>query len=387
MIVTQTSYRLSLFGGGSDYPEWFREHGGSCLAATINKFCTISARWLPPFFAHRNRIVWSKIELVKARSEIEHPAVRAALEMLDLDGVEIHHDGDLPARSGIGSSSAFAVGLLHALSGLLGIMAAPERLAEDAIRLERILGEHIGIQDQILCALGGFRLLTIERDGMWRADPVILGSETRRALEERLLLFYTGPRAGDLGAASGRVASRSGPENLALARIQQMPAEALRLLDAADFHGFGELLDESWWRKKELGPGISTPEIDDLYATARRAGASGGKITGSGGGGFLLLCVEPQFQTSVLRTLAHLVHVPFCFESGGSRIAYYREEAKAMRRVVNVVTEYRWANEVGAHSMPHPDELRWLGFDFVLRDGQPVRDPRYPESVLMRRDR
>ena len=176
-------------------------------------------------------------------------------------------------------------------------------------------------QDQILCALGGFRLLTIERDGTWRADPVILGAETRRGLEERLLLFYTGPRVAAPDLPQGQ-------NPRALARIQQMPAEALRLLDAADFQGFGALLEESWWRKKDLGPGISTPEIDDLYAAARRAGASGGKITGSGGGGFLLLFVEPQFQTSVLRTLAHLVHVPFRFEAGGSRIVYVREETR-----------------------------------------------------------
>lgn len=321
MIVSRTPYRISCFGGGSDYPAWYREYGGCVLSATINRYCYISARWLPPFFPHRNRIVWSKTEMVKDRSEIEHPAVRASLEWLDLDGVEIHHDGDLPARSGIGSSSAFAVGLLHALHGLRGQMIGPEELAQAATYLEQnLLHSPVGCQDQILCALGGFRLVTFEPSGEWRADPIMLPTERIRQVEDRLLLFYTGPR---------QTVPPPGKQNdHPLHRIQDMPRRALDILVNGNIEDFGALLDESWWAKRELHRGISTPDVDGLYEAARRAGASGGKLLGSGGGGFLLLFAEPQFQANVLRELAGLVHVPFAFEHQGSQIVYYQPEPR-----------------------------------------------------------
>ena len=322
MVISRTSYRLSLFGGGSDFPAWFRLHGGSCLAAAIDKSCWVSARWLPPFFPHKTRVVWSKIELVKERSDIEHPAVRAALEMLDLDGVEIHHDGDLPARSGIGSSSAFAVGLLHALHGLHGEMVAPERLAAEATHLEQdLLHEPVGNQDQLICALGGFRLITFERDGTWRADPVILPPERVRQLEDRLMLFYTGPRQ--------EAPMPSIADEWALHEIQKMPAGALSFLEAGAWDDFGELLHQAWYLKRRLAPGITTPEVDALYDAARRAGARGGKLLGAGGGGFLLLFAEPQFQNSVLRALDGCVPIPFRFAARGSEIAYFRPEARS----------------------------------------------------------
>lgn len=321
MVISRTPYRLSLVGGGSDYPAWYQEHGGCVLSATINRYCHISARWLPPFFPHTNRIVWSKTELVKDRSEIEHPAVRAALEWLDLDGVEIHHDGDLPARSGIGSSSAFAVGLLHALHGLQGQMIGPEELAADAIHLERtLLHEPVGCQDQILCALGGLRLVTFTPDGQWRADPVVLPPERLRQLEDRLLLFYTGPRQASI--------LPGGQNSRPLHRIQAMPQQALTILLGRDLADFGDLLDESWQVKRELHAGISTPDVDALYLSARKAGAHGGKLLGAGGGGFLLLFVEPPFQRSVHQALQDLVHVPFAFENQGSSIVYYRPEPR-----------------------------------------------------------
>ena len=321
-VLVQVPVRVSLFGGGSDYPSWFTKHGGACLATTIDKYCRISARWLPPFFPHKNRIVWSKIELVKDRSEIEHPAVRAALEMLDLDGVEIHHDGDLPARSGIGSSSAFAVGLLHALHALTGTMVGPERLAAEATHLEcDVLGEPVGRQDQLLCALGGFRLLTWERDGTWRAEPVTLGPETIRALEERLLLVYTGPRTVPAG-------QNPPTDDRLLHSIQQMPQTALMALEAGDWEIFGELLDHAWQLKRRLAPGVTTPEVDALYAAARTAGAQGGKLTGAGGGGFLLLFCDPPKQGAVLRALGGCVPVPFRFMMRGSEIVYFRPEAR-----------------------------------------------------------
>ena len=320
-VIVRVPFRLSLFGGGSDYPSWFTQHGGSCLAASIDRYCHISARWLPPFFAHRNRIVWSKIELVKDRSEIEHPAVRAALEMLDLDGVEIHHDGDLPARSGIGSSSAFAVGLLHALHALKGEMVGPERLAAEATNLEQnILSEPVGNQDQLMCALGGFRLLTFGRDGTWRATPVTLGPETVRGLEERLLLVYTGPRHD---APMPSIA-----DEWALHEIQQMPAVAVSLLEAGAWDDFGELLHQAWYLKRRLAPGISPPEVAALYEGARHAGARGGKLLGAGGGGFLLLFCDPPKQGAVLRALDGCVPVPFRFEARGSQIVHYTSEKR-----------------------------------------------------------
>lgn len=321
MVISKTNYRLSLLGGGSDFPSWFMENGGAVLAGTINRACHVSARWLPPFFAHRSRIVWSKIELVKDRAEIEHPAVRAALEMLDIeDGVEIHHDGDLPARSGIGSSSAFAVGLLHALHALRGEFVGPERLAQEAICLEcDVLGEPVGHQDQLLCAFGGLRLITWEPGGAWRADPVPLPPEILRAFEERLLLVYTGPRAG-------ATPSPAGHNPAALARLQEMPRWGAECLSDGDWKEFGDLLENAWWEKKSLAPWIVTPEMDDLYLRLKGAGATALKVCGAGGGGFLLVYAEPDRWGKILLTLEGLVSVPVRFSQRGSSIVHYGTE-------------------------------------------------------------
>lgn len=324
MIITRTPYRISLFGGGTDYPEWFESHGGAVLAGAINKYCYITARKLPPFFPHTSRVVWSEIECVKDISEIRHPAVRAALEMFSLEGVEIHHQGDLPARSGMGSSSAFAVGLIQALYGLWGALITEGRLVDDAIHLERErLGEAVGWQDQVTCAKGGVNLLDFGPGLRYGSTPIPRG--VAEALEKRLLLVFTGIQR----TASDVARDMLGRDNARLlARIQAMPARALRTLVDTDWQTFSDLLDESWWLKRELSPLVAPTEVDDLYVRARQAGATSGKLLGAGGGGFMLFMVPPERRASVRAALAGTVEVPFRFEWEGSRIVYSVPDAE-----------------------------------------------------------
>lgn len=319
MIITRTPYRVSLFGGGSDYPEWFESHGGAVLSGAIDKYCYLTARKLPPFFPHRSRVVWSEIECVKDVSEIRHPAVRSALEMFALEDVEIHHQGDLPARSGIGSSSAFAVGLVQALYGLWGALITESRLIEDAIHLERErLKEAVGWQDQVTCAHGGVNLLDFGPGLRYGSMPV--PRAVADVLGERLLLVFTGIQR----TASDVARDMLGRDNAkTLAAIQGMPARAMALLMSVDWEGFGDLLDEAWWLKRELSPLVAPPEVDDLYALARNAGATGGKLLGAGGGGFMLFMVPPERREAVRRAVAGTVEVPFRFEWEGSRIIYH----------------------------------------------------------------
>lgn len=324
MIISRTPFRVSFFGGGTDYPAWFQDHGAKVLTSTINRYCYITARYLPPFFDQRSRIVWSKIELVNAVQEIKHPAVRAALQFLDIHkGVEIHHVGDLPARSGLGSSSAFAVGLLHALYALKGELANKRRLADDAIYIEQqMLNEAVGIQDQIQVAYGGINLIEVPRNGEYQVSPVILSSKRMREFESHMMLFFTGISrfASEIAQSQIKVIPH---KTKALRAMGAMVDEAMHVLaGSGSLDGFGRLLHESWLLKRSLTAKISSQMIDEVYEAARRAGALGGKLLGAGGGGFMLFFVPPARQQQVRESLHKLLEIPFHFEHAGTQIIF-----------------------------------------------------------------
>jgi D-glycero-alpha-D-manno-heptose-7-phosphate kinase len=339
MIICRTPFRLSFFGGGTDYPAWYHKHGGAVLAATIDKFCYLTCRHLPPFFEHRIRVVYSKIETCQTVDEISHPAVRATLKYLDFHrGIELHHDGDLPARSGMGSSSAFTVGLLHALYALRGEMPSKMQLARDSIYIEQeLLRETVGSQDQVMAAHGGLRHVRFSADGKIAADPLILPPERLAELQDHLMLFYT----GILRTASDVAKSYIGRMEACTRQLhitKELVCESIDILASGmDIRAFGDLLHEAWQIKRGLSAQVSNPEVDALYERARLAGAIGGKLTGAGGGGFLLLFVPPRKRHSVLGALGHLIHVPFEFESAGSQIIFYEpgidyQDAEKARR-------------------------------------------------------
>ena len=327
MIITRTPFRISFFGGGTDYPAWYQEHGGTVLATTIDKYCYISCRYLPPFFEHKHRIVYSHIENVRHLDEIKHPAVRAILGWAGCDeGLEIHHDGDLPARSGLGSSSSFTVGLVHALAALQGKYTTKEVLAENAIHLEqKIIGENVGSQDQISAAFGGFNRIDFKRNDTFQVTPIILAKDRLHELQSHLVLCFTG---------FSRIASdiaKSKIENFKIREVElnlmkEMVDEAIQILHntSTPIEEIGNMLHQSWLYKRSISDKVSTPEIDLIYEEARRAGAIGGKILGAGGGGFLLLFVKPGLQTQVRERLKNLIHVPFKFEDSGSRVVLYQ---------------------------------------------------------------
>jgi D-glycero-alpha-D-manno-heptose-7-phosphate kinase len=326
MIISRTPFRVSFFGGGTDYPAWFKEHGGAVLATTIDKYCYISVRVLPPFFAHRYRLVYSVVENVKEISEIQHPAARAVLQWNgDHHGLEIHHDGDLPARSGLGSSSSFTVGLINALKALDGRLVSKEELARDAIHIEQcVLREPVGSQDQISAAFGGFNRIAFRPDGSFDLQAIILPRERQEELESHLMLFFSGISRYSSDIAQTKVdniANRT-PELKAMYEMVDQAIDILRS-PSTPITEFGRLLNESWCLKKRLSSRVSTPFIDEVYATALGAGAIGGKVLGAGGGGFILFFVSPDHQDAVRDALKELIYVPVKLESAGSRIVLY----------------------------------------------------------------
>src|SRR6516225_6939885 len=325
MIICRTPFRISFFGGGTDYPEWYRAHGGAVLAATIDKYCYLTCRYLPPFFQHRLRIVYRQIETCKSIDDVTHPAVREALRFLNFErGIELHHDGDLPARSGMGSSSAFTVGLLHALHALRGEMPTKGQLAKEGIYLEQdLLRETVGSQDQVMAAYGGFRHVKFPPEGEIEINPVILPAGRVAELKSHLMLVYTGiSRTAAEVAKSYAIGIESRRRQLRI--MKELVDEALDVLASGmDICAFGDLLHESWQAKRSLSPAVSNSDVDALYEEARAAGALGGKLTGAGGGGFLLLFVPPEKQPAVLSALGGRIHVPFQFESAGSQIIFY----------------------------------------------------------------
>ena len=332
MIISRTPYRISFFGGGTDYPAWYQEHGGAVLATAIDKYCYLTCRYLPPFFEHKTRVVYSKIETVQSVDEIIHPSIRATLRFMKINrGIEIHHDGDLPARSGMGSSSSFTVGLLHALYALKHTMPGKEQLAREAIHVEQcLLKEAVGSQDQILAAYGGFNEVTFSGSESFSVKPVILPPKRLHELDSHLMLFYTGIKrtASDIAASFvNNFREKQGH----LKTMREMVTEAGSILTSGqNICEFGKLLHEGWKLKRSLSSKISNPLIEELHELAVSAGALGGKLTGAGGGGFLLLFVPPSKQQAVRLKLSKLIHVPFRFEFTGSQIIFYDQERDYM---------------------------------------------------------
>lgn len=328
MIIVRTPFRISFLGGGTDYPAWYEAHGGAVLATTIDKYCYLSCRYLPPFFEHKYRIVYSRIETVSEFDDIQHPAAKAVLKWADWEhGLEIHHDGDLPARSGLGSSSSFTVSLVHALAALRGAYVTKEKLAEDAIHIEQdIINEHVGSQDQISAAFGGFNRIDFKPNGApFQVVPITLAPHRLHALQDHLMLCFTGFSRIASEIARSKIDNFKHRE-VELNTMKAMVDEAIQILhnDATPIEAFGELLHQSWLHKRRLSDKVSTPEIDAIYQAALEAGAIGGKILGAGGGGFLLLFVKPALQAKVRERLKHLIHVPFRFENTGSRVVLYQ---------------------------------------------------------------
>lgn len=325
MIITKTPFRVSFFGGGTDYPPWFQKHGGCFLSMAIDKYCYLSVRNLPPFFEHKHRLVYSIVENVSSAAEFKHPVVREVLGWKGCDGgLEIHHDGDLPARSGLGSSSSFTVGFLHALAGLKGHLSQKRGLADEAIFVEQsLLGETVGIQDQIAAAFGGINSVAISKDGQYSVNPVLASKDCVTEFESHLLLCFTGLSRYASEIAATKVASFQDKESVLLS-MQSLVSEGERLLVSGSFQEFGALLDHSWHLKRSISPVISGAEIDELYATAIASGAWGGKLLGAGGGGFMLLFVPPERQKTLREKFPKSVFVPIKTDWSGSQVAFYQ---------------------------------------------------------------
>jgi len=327
MIISRTPFRMSFFGGGTDYAPWFNNHGGAVLSTTFNKYSYLSCRRLPPFFDYTNRVVWSRIETVNNYNEIAHPVVREVLKMFDLQGVEIHHSGDLPSRSGLGSSSSFTVGLINALQALMGKITTKEQLANLAIHVEQeLLLENVGIQDQIAAAYGGFNKIEIGNDGSFSVLPITISRERRDELQSSLLMVYTGTSriASDIAAEQIKSIPSKTSE---MHRVRSMVDTAIGILNGTgSINDFGHLLHEAWSVKRSLSSRISPDFVDEIYSLALGSGALGGKLLGAGGGGFMLFFITPERRVELLRKLEHLLVIPIKFENSGSQIVFYEPE-------------------------------------------------------------
>jgi len=327
VIITKTPYRISFFGGGTDHPLWFKENGGKVLATTFDKYCYISLRQLPPFFDHKYRIVYSQIEDTNSINEIKHHAVREVLKYFHSnEGLEIHHDGDLPARSGLGSSSSFTVGLINAMNALEGKYCSPYELASTAIHIEQdLIKECVGSQDQISAAYGGFNEIEFFKDGTFSVEPKLINQERKKELNDHLMLFFTGVSRLSSDVAESQISNMKNCSSQ-MHELREMVDEGSKILSNANIRleEFGKLLDKAWQNKRSLSKMITNTKIDDLYNTAMKAGALGGKILGAGGGGFVLFFVKPEHQKKVKTALSNFTYVPFKFENTGSKVVVYQ---------------------------------------------------------------
>jgi D-glycero-alpha-D-manno-heptose-7-phosphate kinase len=329
MVITSTPLRISFFGGGTDYPVWYREHGGAVLSTTINKCCYITCRRLPPFFEYHSRISYSRVENVNKNDAIQHPSVRACLEHLGVEyGVEIHHVGDLPARTGLGTSSAFTVGLLLGLYALQNQMRDKQTLAAEAIHVEQeLLKEAVGAQDQVSAAYGGFNRINFDTDGSIEVNRILTAPNRLAELQQHLALYFTGfsRTASEIAQEQLRMTPHKKQELDSLLQLVN-EAEAIVTNPSRSLHEFGQLLHESWQIKRSLTQKISNANIDEIYQAGLSAGALGGKLLGAGGGGFMLFFVPPERREALRMRLKMLLCVPFTFSNRGSHVAVYEPE-------------------------------------------------------------
>tara|TARA_B110000438_G_scaffold302756_1_gene361482 strand:+ start:4342 stop:5340 length:999 start_codon:yes stop_codon:yes gene_type:complete len=329
MIISRTPFRISLFGGGTDYPVWYNKYSGMVISGTINKYCFITARYLPPFFKYKHRIRYYKQEEKNSLDEIDHPSVRETAKFLDIKkGIEIVHNADLPAQSGLGSSSTFTVGLLNVLYGLKNYMPTKRELALNAIHIEQdLIGENVGSQDQTAAAFGGLNKIIFSKNNIVDVSPIPLSEDRMLQLENNLMLFFTGfaRNASDIAAEQIKMTLNKKVE---LNNMLEICSEGINVLnnEKESIEKIGALLDEQWQIKRKMTHEISNKEIDDIYSTGISAGALGGKLLGAGGGGFILFYVPKKFQKKVQMALRPKLHVPFRFENTGSKIIYYSHQ-------------------------------------------------------------
>lgn len=327
MIITRTPFRMSFFGGGTDMKDFFQEYGGAVLSTTFDKYCYVNVRHLPRFFDYSTEVAYSKIERVTALEDIQHPAVRNAMKMLDMHEIRLTYEADLPARSGLGTSSSFAVGMLNAFHALKGKYVDKKRLADEAIYLERELcQEEGGWQDQIAASFGGFNRINFSKDG-YDVLPVIISKERKEQLNKSLMMFFT----GFTRFSSDVQKANSGMSQEKIHRLQEMQllvdkAEVILTDKHSDLDDFGRLLDYTWQLKRKTGNAVTNNNIDSIYSAGLKAGALGGKLLGAGGGGFLLFYVPLDKQSSVREAMKDLLYIPFQFENGGTRVIYCAAE-------------------------------------------------------------
>ncbi len=331
-VITRTPYRISFFGGGSDYPEWYLKHGGAVLSSTINKYCYISARHLPKIMGIVHRVVWRHVENVETMHDILHPAVREGMKFLKFDdsiGLEINYQGDLPARAGMGSSSTFAVGLLNALRTLRGEKPSAHSLATDAIHLERnLLHDRVGSQDQTAAAYGGLNYIEFKTDGEIAVRPVKLAKPVYDKLNQHLLLFFTGRQRTASNVAESVIRNLENRKDQ-ITRMQAMAVEGSKILQAGDMESFGHLLHEAWTLKRGISDQVSSEFIDRVYGIGRENGAWGGKLLGAGQSGFMCFVAPPERRQQVIAALDDIgTVVPFELDSLGSRVVYSADVAQ-----------------------------------------------------------
>ena len=327
MIITKTPFRMSFFGGGTDMESFFKENGGSVLSTTFDKYCYVNVRHLPRFFDYSTELSYSKTERVTNIDAIEHPAIRNAMKMLDMHEIRLTYEADLPARSGLGTSSSFAVGMLNAFYALKGKYASKKQLADEAIYLERVLCDEAGgWQDQIAASFGGFNRIDFNADG-YSVHPIIISPERKKKLNDNLMMFFTGFTrfSSDIQKAN-HLDDESKAKQLKQMLNLVDEAECILTDQSKDLDDFGRLLDVTWKLKRQTGKSVSTSNIDDLYDKGIAAGALGGKLLGAGGGGFLVFYVQPENQMSVKEAMKDLLYIPFKFEDGGTQVIYYGPE-------------------------------------------------------------
>lgn len=329
MIITKTPFRMSFFGGGTDMEEYFNENGGAVISTTFDKYCYVNVRHLPRFFDWISELSYSKTERVSDINDIQHPAIRNAMKMLDMHEIRLMYEADLPARSGLGTSSSFAVGMLNAFYALKGQYADKKKLADEAIYLERVLCQEAGgWQDQIAAAYGGFNRINFGPDG-YEVLPIIISPERKERLNNNLMMFFTGFTRFSSDVQKANAIGQKEDKRIQLKKMYELVNEAEKVLvdKDRDLDDFGRLLDITWNFKRQTGAAVSTNSIDNLYARGIEAGAMGGKLLGAGGGGFLVFYVQPEKQAAVKEAMKDLMYIPFKFENGGSRIVHYTPEA------------------------------------------------------------